>query len=870
MERNALRPRGRASRGFPAGGALRDDVAAPGSVKRRRPGGAALLTAIGMLGAMAVVAAPAHAIPDDRVYELVSPGTEGPDYNPREHTSGVMPGVRASSTDDAVAFQTLEPPTGTTNRRGQLRTYAARRTADGWVTQTVSPESVTDSSIKSDPPRFTAFNFTDDITKGLFTSQAPADHPVVAGEPAPAVNLYRQDLSTGENLLLSPMAPILASSTSVPAAPRVAWASADLEHAVFDVKDRFYPGGPNEAVYAWSADRGVSIASILPDGKVASGGKAGNGPSEPVDQGLITVNKGFYGSSYGAISEDGSRIYFTGSGPSGGAKLFVRRDHGTRNARTVEIGLPESGLPAVPSGNPAMFQAASKDGRRVLFTSCGKLTADSKAVSTAGTGACSTFGFLTQFQNPYPAGALINPRRPELYLYDEDANGGAGDLIDLTTTDPTGAGVLGIVSLTEDFSRIYFAATGVLAPGGTQDKPNLYVWDAADGISFVAPLRVNDTTSVPGIGDAVLWASVNSPRKNAYMTPDGKHLAFSMYGKVDPSFDNRELGGFDILRQVYLYTYGEGAPVCVTCSTSGRNASEGTIAPQRLSVPELSTPAIADWSKRSMTDDGRELYFESGDKLAPTDNNVFTDVYVYRPETARTELISTGQAGPSSFAGASADGLNVFFRTSAGIAGIDRNGASDLYTARLRRGEPVPDRQLPIDPCQGDACPDTPPSTILGPSTNLGAVPGFDVAEIDGPRRSTWRRTGRMTLPVTTPGAGTITVRVRGTIRTTVKSKAKAKKGKKAKPKYKIVRATVAQAVQAVPGPGSHGVELKLAKAARAQLKRTRKLSVTVEVRFGAARDTTDVRLVLPKAKAKKPAKKKTTKKQAATKAVVR
>lgn len=863
MQMNVLRPFGRASRVTRGTGALRRPGAVGAVASRQRPLGTALITAIGVVGVLAVGAGPAQAIPADRVYELVSPGTEGPGFEPNVTGSGVLAGARASSTEDAVAYQTLSP--GTSSRRGQIRTYAARRGPDGWVTTTVSPESVTDTSVSTDPPRFTAFDFTDDITKGLFTSQAPEGRPVVADEPTTAVNLYRQDLTSGTNLLMTPFAPILSSGVTTPPAPRVGWASEDLDHVVYDVAASYFPTAPSSAVYAWSADQGASIASILPTGKFAGNASVGAGPNEAVDQASTFALKGYYGSNVGAISEDGSRIYFTdvrGSGGTASGRLYARRDHGTRNARTVELGLPEAGLPAVPSvaTNGPKFVAASKDGRRVLLSSCGKLTADSTAIANASTGTCSTFGFSTS--SPYGPNTT---RRPELYLYDEDGNGGAGDLVDLTTTDPIdppGAGFLGVVAAAEDLSRIYFAASGVLAPGGTVDKPDLYVWDETDGISFVAPLRARDAgLASSAVGDAPLWASVSSARKNAYVTPDGEHLAFSTYAKVDPNFDNRAVSGGDVLRQTYLYTYGEGQPVCVSCASAGRNGSEGTISNQRLSVPEMSYPGIADWAKRSITDDGRELYFESADKLVPTDTDVNVDVYVYRPETGRRELITTGRGGDASFAGATGDGLNVFFRQSrATLSPADENAAADLYTARLRRGDQVPDKPRPIDPCQGSACPDTPPSTILGPSTNLGAVPGFDVAEINGPRRSVWRRTGRLTLPVTTPSAGTITVSVRGTIRTTVKAKKK-KKGAKAKPQYKIVRATVAQATQVVTGPGEHGVQLTLTKAARAQLKRTRKLSVTVDVRFGAARDTTDVRLVLPKVKAKKTAKKTTAKK---------
>jgi hypothetical protein len=244
----------------------------------------------------------------------------------------------------------------------------------------------------------------------------------------------------------------------------------------FDTED-CCRGGGESFVYDWSPEEGMTIASILPSGRLATDAGVGAGPLDQIDPELgANAYSAFYGGSPHAISEDGERLFFTDPSPSGGTPvghIYERRHQGKPDASTVQIdkiapGTPES--EAVRYGMySSVFVAATPDGREVLFPSCVKLTPD----STAGEGGPG-WSCRTQWGNKYNAAAYFNAKS-DLYIYSEE-EGGTSSLKDITTADPSGAKVLGVLGESEDLSRVYFVADGELAPGATKGKPNLYVW----------------------------------------------------------------------------------------------------------------------------------------------------------------------------------------------------------------------------------------------------------------------------------------------------------------------------------------------------------------------------------------------------------
>lgn len=133
----------------------------------------------------------------------------------------------------------------------------------------------------------------------------------------------------------------------------------------------------------------------------------------------------------------------------------------------------------------AWYRGASVNGSRVFFTSRVELTND------ADTG---------------PEDNAAN-----LYEYDFEKPEGE-HLSDLTvdTVDPDGAGVLGLVTASEDGSYVYFVAEGVLTNGKNSEgrgpvagQPNLYL-SRGGVVSFIATLapRVGGG-EFPGLANAL-------------------------------------------------------------------------------------------------------------------------------------------------------------------------------------------------------------------------------------------------------------------------------------------------------------------------------------------------------------------------------
>src|SRR5437016_4346734 len=85
---------------------------------------------------------------------------------------------------------------------------------------------------------------------------------------------------------------------------------------------------------------------------------------------------------------------------------------------------------------------------------------------------------------------------------------------------------------------------------------------------------------------------------------------------------------------------------------------------------------------RGASDDGTRVFFQTAESLVSADTD--TSIDVYERSNGTTTLVSTGPNGgngPASatYAGASADGTHVFFRTAEQLVGADTDNAVDIY-----------------------------------------------------------------------------------------------------------------------------------------------------------------------------------------------
>ena len=78
---------------------------------------------------------------------------------------------------------------------------------------------------------------------------------------------------------------------------------------------------------------------------------------------------------------------------------------------------------------------------------------------------------------------------------------------------------------------------------------------------------------------------------------------------------------------------------------------------------------------------------------------------MYDWRDGKVRLISTGaDPNESSFAGVTANGHDIFFRTSQRLVGQDTDAASDVYDARVEGGLEAQNPPGSLLPCEGQEC----------------------------------------------------------------------------------------------------------------------------------------------------------------------
>jgi hypothetical protein len=387
------------------------------------------------------------------------------------------------------------------------------------------------------------------------------------------------------------------------------------------------PAQPN--LYRWSAS-GLTLINLLPGDAVGTPGAA-------------------LAASAGAVSDDGTRIYFSHAG-----NLYLREGAVTKQVDGAV-------------GGGGTFEVASRGGAVAYFSHAG-----------------------------------------HLYRYDAT---GAGTSTDLT---PAG-GLQGVLGASADGEWVYYL-TGA----------GLFLRHGAAPVQIAA--NADAANYPPALG-------------SARVTPNGRHLAFVATQSLT-GFDNRERngGGTGVpgaaLRQVYLFDADANRLICASCNPYG----EQPLGPSSLpgAYANGSGPAATRaYKPRALSDDGRRLFFDSGDDLALHDENrspARSDPDVYEREApgsgtcSRPEgciaLISDGHSATGSlFLDASASGTDVFFLTSDSLFSAD-GGFADVYDAREGGGF---QEQSPQIICIADAC-------QFLPSEPEDPQPGSLVASPGNPR----------------------------------------------------------------------------------------------------------------------------------------
>jgi hypothetical protein len=493
-----------------------------------------------------------------------------------------------------------------------------------------------------------------------------------------------------------------------------AGASKDYSHILFETDDSLKGTGAPAGFFANLYERAggqLHLVGILPDGVIAPGGAVA-GAGGPLLGGVTYSSKvtNAWRDVNHAISADGSRVFFEAAADGGqpdpaqeGKIELYERINGTQ---TVEVSAPAVGAsPANTAPEPAQFRGASEDGSHVLFTSSAELTN------------ASNTGTANQGQ--------------DLYRYDSIT----GVLTDLSAdSNPldaaTGADVQGVLGSSRDGSYVYFVATGQLLEGaGVDGQPNLYVWheDLATGessLQFIASLSESDTHD---------WTAKPS-ESQAYLTPDGRHLAFMSKASLT-GYNNldRETGEPD--SEVYEYSSDSRSLRCVSCAGNGLAPTASAFIGATLSH-SASTPFH---QVRVLSDDGARLFFSSPDDPTTGVDGPHNKIFEYEQSGVGSCSESGGCIYPISsatapaddiFLDASANGADVLIATLAQLGPEDVDNLVDVYDARENGGFAVSTHEVPcIAACQSIQAIAGAPAVIsgsLGPSGDL--QPPSDVA----------------------------------------------------------------------------------------------------------------------------------------------
>ena len=740
----------------------------------------AVVGGVGAEGAFVTSPASVPGLPDGRVFELVTPPNKEDsedlfgsletligEVHAKEGLGNAENVTYGYSSEDGEHFLLL-----TSASFGPFPTtgndfYVFSRGADGWSFRSSADPALGVQTIKSavyDPADFSVLGVNAELGS------------LRAGSGEQLVDLLGP--AGGPYATLASGLVAKGGSTAPPTEARVVGGSADLGHAILESEDHELASGEQEreedsreqvagsqALYESSGSGGLLLVNYNPKGELFKCG-AVLGQSGGSENGSPVA-----GSTHGAVSADGSDVFFTApdpvanpangllSGPgcwNGGTvnppELYAR-EHGET---TVEVSAPEEGVREGPGNpaEPAVFVGSSKDGAKVFFLTKTELTEEA---------------------------VELGLHDVELYQYNTSPAAGEPTLMRVSRGNTVGGapGVPGDVqnvpAVSSNGGAVYFNAGGALAPhpAGTPSG-GLYRYDTETGTT----VYVTQNTAYPALhepartwyGTAVLQNYVDVAglwvQANYYTTDNGEFLLFA--SRVN-------LTGYDSGGQQELYRYHyepetAGSIVCVSCNPDGSTPTYGATFTRSAMSGDNPAGAVP----RPISEDGRYVFFDTQESLLPGDTNGKVDVYEWHedPETHHGSLgsLSTGQSSTSDFfLDSSPDGKNVFFGTHSALVPADKDEQGDLYDARIEGGFPAP---LGAGPCEGDAC-DHPPAAPID------ATPGS--LTLSGP--------GDVFTEVPPPSAGTLTKKTvtckKGFVKKKVKPKTECVKKPKKKSKAK-------------------------------------------------------------------------------------
>jgi hypothetical protein len=330
----------------------------------------------------------------------------------------------------------------------------------------------------------------------------------------------------------------------------------------------------------------------------------------------------------GGVVDEGKKVFFvsterlSGEDTDNGADIYVRDLVGERT-KLVSAPAPSCAGSCGSGIKPIIFQGASGDGSKAIFTTTERLT--------GGDG----------------------DEELDLYERDLEAGGGAGETRLVTTPGsgpepcPSGANCKPATSnISRDGSHVFFETKERIASADTNSKQDVYDWSGGTAtLASVGPAGEN------GAFDARFLASAVNGGKVFFATAD-PFVGTDLDSAVDVYV--RSGGSTELV--------SEGDPSCAPCGNGGE-------------APEL------EW----VSPDGTLAVLRTAEKLVKADKDTKADVYSRQLSGGPTALVSL--PGPSctdlecgngphdaGFAGASANGSRLFFVTNEALAPSEPEG----------------------------------------------------------------------------------------------------------------------------------------------------------------------------------------------------
>jgi hypothetical protein len=613
-------------------------------------------------------------LPEQRCFELVSPRDVGPVASPGRTPGGSELHFQAALAPGSLAYS-AESGFPDASKGAEVLYLGDRAENGAWTSSQLSaPILANNETPGGESTSAKTLALSENLSCGFLESNQPltSDPGARLVREAGGGNLYRRnaDGSFTAVTALPPENPEVNGVNGGSLEYHVDGLSRDCAKVVFTTLYR-YPGieGVGETrLYEWDGGT-LRNVGIVP-------GSTGEVPVLAVPGGKGTSR----GNHSNVVSSDGSRVFFTATSQAGNDEdnqaVFVRID----GEETLDVS--QSPL-AVDTG--ASFQFATKDGSRVYFTANAGLTAES------------------------------SPGGQDLYEYDFGLPEGER-LVDLSVGHATGgAQVEGFVGASEDGSVVYFVARGQLVA----NKGKTFAENMSGGTYSLYEERGGVASLIATVGSQLAEVraaelgrlTLNSQAEGSWtsrVSPDGQDLLFETTADVT----GYEAGNY--APEAYLYDDMSEETVCISCRRDGEpSVSPNLVAPLQYEGATNPLYAIPSLIER----DGQpQVYFASFDRLAPGAVEGVSNLYEWShgqvfaiaaepaglgevfEETHEGQIFSDIKT-TARFAGASADGTDLYFVTPQSLNWEDGDGRSSVYDARVGGGFPEP----PGNPAPCDA-----------------------------------------------------------------------------------------------------------------------------------------------------------------------